>query len=361
LVFALGHNASYVLLLDAEQQGADAPRSPNDGITIVELPPASDMADMVAALTDTDTLSKPARSRSLGKQGYDMLIKPVADKIAGKDLLIVPGEALCYLPFELLIENDKYLVENHRIRYAPSMTALHMLRLWQSQRGKPAQALYAMGDPLYDVKGVASTLAVRDIQLREGRTGFAPLKHSGEEVRTIAKLLSAGDVWTGKGATESEVRQASASGKLAQYRYVHFATHGILGEQPALVLSLVGNDGERDEIGVNDGFLRLGEVANLRLNADLVVLSACRTGQGRLHNGEGVSGLARAFMYAGTRGVLCSLWAVDDRETSNLMVAVYGQLKADKSAPDALRAAQLEMIKAGKPPLYWAPFILIGE
>jgi CHAT domain-containing protein len=291
-----------------------------------------------------------------------MLLKPIADKIQGKDLLIVPGEALCYLPFELLIEDNKYLVENHRIRYAPSMTALHMLRLWQGQRGKPpAQPLYALGEPLYDAQSEASTFAVRDVQLREGRAGFAPLKHSGEEVRAIAKLLGSTDVRTGKDATENAVKEASATGKLAQYRYVHFATHGILGEQPALVLSLVGNDGERDEIGVNDGFLRLGEVANLKLNADLVVLSACRTGQGRLHNGEGVSGLARAFMYAGTRGVLCSLWAVDDRETSNLMVSLYGHLKAGKGAPDALRAAQLEMIRGGKAPLYWAPFILIGE
>ena len=102
-------------------------------------------------------------------------------------------------------------------------------------------------------------------------------------------------------------------------------------------------------------------ITHLRLNADLVVLSACRTGQGRLYNGEGVVGLARAFLYAGSRGVVCSLWAVDDKETANLMVRMYSRLRDGRASSDALRAAKLEMVKAGKAPLYWAPFVLIGE
>ena len=109
------------------------------------------------------------------------------------------------------------------------------------------------------------------------------------------------------------------------------------------------------------GFDSLDEVTRLQLNADLVVLSACRTGQGRLYNGEGVTGLARAFLYAGSRGVVSSLWSVDDRETSNLMTALYRRLKQGRPSADALRDAKLEMIRSGKPPLYWAPFILIGE
>jgi CHAT domain-containing protein len=123
------------------------------------------------------------------------------------------------------------------------------------------------------------------------------------------------------------------------------------------VLNLVGNTGvDRD-----DGFLELDEIANLKLNADLVVLSACQTGQGKMARGEGVSGLARAFLYAGSKGVVCSLWSVDDRETANLMVDFYGHLQKGQAAADALREAQLRMIREGKAPLYWAPFILIGE
>src|SRR5262249_52601189 len=125
------------------------------------------------------------------------------------------------------------------------------------------------------------------------------------------------------------------------------------GRQPSLVLSLVGNEHE-------DGFLQLDEVTSLRLNADLMVLSACRSGQGRLRNGEGVTGLARAFLYAGSRAVLCSLWSVDDAETAGLMAQLYQGLKAGQSPTDALRDAQLQMIRADKPPLYWAPFVVIG-
>jgi CHAT domain-containing protein len=172
-------------------------------------------------------------------------------------------------------------------------------------------------------------------------------------------------VLLGKDATEAAVRQASAQGDLARARYVHFACHGILGlsdgQPPALVLSLVGNSGERDEFGLLAGFLRMDEVTNLKLNADLVVLSACRSGQGRLWNGEGVHGLARAFLHAGSKGVVCSLWSVDDKETAGFMVAMYGRLKDGRPAADALRDTRLDMIRAGKAPLYWAPFILIGE
>jgi CHAT domain-containing protein len=166
-------------------------------------------------------------------------------------------------------------------------------------------------------------------------------------------------VLIGREATEAAVKAASESGQLARYRYIHFATHGILGltdaTPPSLVLALAGE--QRGE----DGFLTLGEVTGLRLSADLVVLSACQTGRGKLYNAEGVSGLARAFLSAGSRGVLCSLWRVDDAATADLMANVYSGLKENKPAADALRAAQLRMIDDGQPPLYWAPFILIGQ
>jgi CHAT domain-containing protein len=105
----------------------------------------------------------------------------------------------------------------------------------------------------------------------------------------------------------------------------------------------------------------MDEITSLKLNADLVVLSACRSGQGRMHQGEGVTGLARAFLYAGSKGVVCCLWSVDDQETASLMVDFYGHLQKGRSAPEAMREAQLSMIRAGKAPLYWAPFIVIGE
>jgi CHAT domain-containing protein len=96
-------------------------------------------------------------------------------------------------------------------------------------------------------------------------------------------------------------------------------------------------------------------------HTDLVVLSACRTGQGRIHNGEGVSGLARVFLYAGSRGVVCSLWGVDDNATEAFMRVMYQRLEKDDSAADALRAVRLALIADGQPPLFWAPFILMGR
>jgi CHAT domain-containing protein len=121
------------------------------------------------------------------------------------------------------------------------------------------------------------------------------------------------------------------------------------------VLSVVG------EQGGEDGLLRLDEVTGLRLNADLVVLSACESGQGEVLNAEGVSGLARSFLFAGTRGVMCSVWKIDDHATADLMADIYDGLKAGKPAADCLRAAQLRLIAADEPPLYWASFVLIGK
>jgi CHAT domain-containing protein len=165
-------------------------------------------------------------------------------------------------------------------------------------------------------------------------------------------------VWLDFDASEANVRARD----LAKYRVVHVATHGLLNtERPqftGVVLSLVGN---RDA----DGFLRTDEIFNLRLGAQLVVLSACETGLGREKRGEGVIGLTRAFMYAGAPTVGVSLWSVADRSTAELMSDFYRRLLTKQAAttPAALRAAQQQMI-AGKrysAPFYWAPFVLVGD
>jgi CHAT domain-containing protein/tetratricopeptide (TPR) repeat protein len=376
LLFVPGGQHSYVLLVDAQPTA----RNKAAGLAVYTLPSRDEIADGTSSLHDIDILALPVKVRSYGEQLYQQLLAPLKERLRGKDLVIVPGGPLCYVPFELLVEDGKYLIERHRIRYAPSLTALHMVRLWQKSRIEPPQPLFALGDPIYDANDARQQSATplaqasqdrqQEVQLREGRVSspFKRLVFSGQEVQAIAKQLQAppGSVLTGAHALEANVKQASASGALALARYVHFATHGILGldtgQQPALVLSLVGNDGQSDaDGGLNDGFLRLDEVTRLRLNADLVVLSACRTGQGRLYSGEGVTGLARAFLYAGSRGVVSSLWSVDDRETASLMTSLYAQLQHGREVADALRLVKLQMISAGKPPLYWAPFILMGE
>jgi CHAT domain-containing protein/Tfp pilus assembly protein PilF len=379
LLFVPGRRRSYLILVEAQPTRGDKA----NGLAVYPLLGRDDLADGVSRLTDRDAFDSLRKARAAGAQAYELLLAPVKDRIKDKDLVVVAGGPLAYVPFEALVEDGHFLIEKHRIRYAPSLTALHLVRLWEQTRDKPQRPLWAMADSVYDKadKRVAGTpdldqatkdalakyLARADRGPAAGET-YARLRFTGQEAEAIRARLGAadGDVLTGLQATEAAVKAASEKGLLARARYFHFATHGILGldtgQPPALVLSLVGNDGAYDaEGGVNDGFLRLDEVTRLKLNADLVVLSACETGRGRLYAGEGVTGLARAFLYAGSRGVVCSLWAVDDRETATFMADLYGGLKEGKVGADALRAAKLAMIRAGKPPVYWAPFILIGE
>jgi CHAT domain-containing protein/Tfp pilus assembly protein PilF len=379
LLFIPGDKRSYLILVEAQPARDDKA----NGLGIYALPGQDELADGVSRLTDRDTFEAKAKVRAPAKQAYQLLLAPVKERIRGKDLVIVPGGPLAYVPFEALVEDGRYLIESHRIRYAPSLTALHLVRLWEKTRPKPERPLWAIADPVYDkadqrvegekdlAQATQDALAKYLSRAERGPArgeAYARLRFTGQEAEAIRTRLGAADtdVLTGLQATEAAVKAASERGLLARARYLHFATHGILdldtGQPPALVLSLVGNDGKRDgDGGINDGFLRLDEVTRLQLNADLVVLSACETGKGRLYAGEGVTGLARAFLYAGSCGVVCSLWAVDDRETATFMAHLYGGLKDGRAAADALRAAKLEMIRAQKPPVFWAPFILIGE
>ena len=158
-------------------------------------------------------------------------------------------------------------------------------------------------------------------------------------------------------------RATATSPDLAQYRMVHFATHGLLNnvhpELSGVVLSLV------DEKGADtDSFLRLHDIFNLNLPAELVVLSACETGLGKDVQGEGLVGLTRGFMYAGAKRVAVSLWSVNDTATAELMKRFYQQMLEKGVNPvAALRAAQLEMLKSEqwKAPYYWAAFVVQGE
>jgi CHAT domain-containing protein len=390
----------YVLASKGSSLLVVAPKAaPGDvGLAVYELPKRHEIAELIAAMVETKTLDDAEGARELGAKMYRMLLAPAAGAIQGKNLVIIPGGELGQLPFELLVEpvggeqDGRWLVEGHRIRYAPSLTALHLIRQWEPTRGTPARPLWALGDPVYraddsrltgrtEPKDEGAEIAVASLSRGSHGAAFPRLAGSGLEVERLREILGAGpdDVLIGPRATEAAVKRASRAGELERYRYVHFACHGVLGQgsgvKPALVLSLEGD--QRGE----DGLLRVDEVTALRLNADLAVLSACRTGQGQVFRAEGVSGLARAFLFAGCRGVVCSLWRVDDEATlfagcrgvvcslwrvddeatSELMAGFYGGLKAGLPAADALRRVQREMIRAERPPSQWAPFVLIGK
>jgi CHAT domain-containing protein len=175
----------------------------------------------------------------------------------------------------------------------------------------------------------------------------------------IADLYKSADVavYLRDEATEENVKNSAAVGGS---RRIHFATHGAISDErpqySGLMLTL-------SESGKEDGLLQVYEIFNLKLNAELVVLSACETGLGKELRGEGVLGLARAFMYAGATSIVASLWRVADRSTADLMIGFYRELDRGAHKAEALRRAKLELIRGGRygHPYYWASFILIGE
>jgi len=206
------------------------------------------------------------------------------------------------------------------------------------------------------VDTLALTRAAREINVT-----FNRLPHTRTEANSILKLASAAEEMQSFDFAAS--RATATNPQLSQYRIVHFATHGILNslhpELSGVVLSLVDEKGKPQ-----NGFLRLNDIFNLNLPAELVVLSACETGLGQEVKGEGLVGLTRGFMYACATRVLVSLWSVDDEGTSELMSRFYRKILQENLKPAAaLRAAQIEMLQDSrwKAPYYWAAFTLQGE
>jgi CHAT domain-containing protein len=180
--------------------------------------------------------------------------------------------------------------------------------------------------------------------------------------------LSADDIWLGARATETNIKTLSDQGKLAQYRVVHLATHGTLaGEisgssEPGLIFTP-----PREATDLDDGYLSASEVTTLKLDADWVILSACNTAAGGAQGAEALSGLARAFIYAGARALLVSHWSVDSAATVKLITSAVGATTRDRTLglAEALRRAMLAMIDRGEAreahPAFWAPFVVVGE
>jgi CHAT domain-containing protein len=197
-----------------------------------------------------------------------------------------------------------------------------------------------------------------------------PLPETADELCTAAQYLKAepSDIRLGARATEREIKRLSASGELAKYRMIHFATHGALaGEldgahEPGLILTPPNTATEED-----DGYLSASEIASLKLDADWIVLSACNTAAGAANSAEALSGLGRAFIYAGARALLVSHWAVYSDATVKLVTSAVDQMARDTSVgrAEAMRRSMLALIDKGAPeqahPTYWAPFVVVGE
>jgi CHAT domain-containing protein len=313
-----------------------------------------------------------------------MLLAPVAAQLGNKRLLVVSDGALQYVPFAALPKpgtSEKDLVPllvEHEIVNLPSASTLAVLRKELNDRKSAPKAIAVLADPVFSkndprltsssgqasgTQPEKSNLNRRALELSAttANVTFNRLPFTRQEAEQILALVPTKERMQ---AFDFAANRAIASSpELPNYRIVHLATHGILNStQPELsgvVLSLVDEKGT-----LQNGFLQLRDIFNLNLPAELVVLSACETGLGKEVKGEGLVGLTRGFMYAGSPRVVVSLWSVSDRATSELMMKFYKKMLQDGLKPSAaLRTAQIEMWrqKQWQAPYYWAAFTLQGE
>lgn len=286
-------------------------------------------------------------ARRLGR-----LLLPGDPPQEGSRLLIVADGILHYLPFEALIAPtagkagiDRPLIERYEIAYAPSASSLRLLRAPMAAGTDRSGTILVLSDPGGDSK--SPWQGARD-----------PLPFAREESRRIGGLFVAEGrtVLLGDRATEEALKSADLRG----VRYLHFAAHGLIDEEAPGRSGILLAGG-----GSEDGLLQTNEIFGLGLGADMVVLSGCRTGLGRLVRGEGLTGLTTAFLHAGARSVVVSLWNVNDRATGDLMETFYRNLLAGSTPATALATAKRTLLRSGRladrHPSRWAAFVLIGD
>jgi CHAT domain-containing protein/Tfp pilus assembly protein PilF len=377
LEYALGEERSYVFAVT------------QDSIAAFPLPKRTDI-DASAREAYRLLAVRNAKDTSIAKQALATLshrvLGPVAGQLNKKRLLVVSDGALQYIPFAVLPapqDPSVSLLMEHEVVNLPSASALAVLRRQLSGRKAAPKAVAILADPVFDRhddrlhpanktdrSGRPDAIEVSwlsgldrsGIDAGVTRAGVFPRlffsRHEADAIYSTARQGDAAELLDFNAS-----KDAAMSSQLKDYRIVHYATHGLLNsehpELSGLVFSLVDRQGKPQ-----DGFLRLIDIYNLELNADLVVLSACQTALGKQIAEEGLVGLTRGFMHAGAPRVIASLWKVDDEATAELMKKFYeGILKNGQTPAQSLRSSQIWMSrqKRWQQPYYWAGFILQGE
>ncbi|MBD2356490.1 CHAT domain-containing protein [Tolypothrix sp. FACHB-123] len=285
------------------------------------------------------------------KQLHQLLIAPIAKHLPNNPderVIFIPHESLFLVPFPALQDaNDKYLIEKHTILTAPAIQVLEYTNKQNNQALKTKSLstdnALIIGNPIMPFIGIPPKQLI-------------PLPGAEQEAQSIAKLLNTQPL-IGKQATKSTVLE-----KIQNAKIIHFATHGLLdgfGERVPGAIAL-SPDSPPSAKQANEGLLKTTEIIDLKLNADLVVLSACDTGRGEI-TGDGVVGLSRSLLTAGAKSVVVSLWSVPDNSTAELMVEFYQQLQQNPDKAKALRQAMLKTMKKHDHPIHWAAFTLVGE
>ena len=310
------------------------------------------------------TLTNLPYNLKLAHELYTLLFQPIETYLRECDhVIIVPDNILHTVPFGALVteidstksENDlffsryeraRYLIEKYSMSYAHSGSVLDPISRKPKNENRITGQLLAFGAPGFGAS--------------EGEWGFEPLPATEYEVEGISEVLGSSvcEIHLGKSAREGLLKT-----KAGQFNYLHLATHSVLEDSDPLYSKIVF---ALDDDPQEDGFLETYEIFDLNLNAELVVLSSCETGLGKLSRGEGLIGLTRAFMYAGAPSVLASLWSVGN-PTTKLMTSLYQNMTAGKTKAEALRQAQIKILHSRDAamsyahPFFWAPFVLVGD
>lgn len=319
-----------------------------------------------------------AKFRQVNAELSRMILAPAAAEFGKKRLVVVLDGALHYVPVAALsLAGNRPIILDHEIVSLQSASAFAVQRQNLLNREPAPKAVAVIADPVFstsDARFKTSAAAgdtrtpgsTRIIEHTTGAGGTAQVsiprlpftRSEADQILAVAPRQS-----SLKALDFGANRLIATSDELSKYRYVHFATHGYLDKEraglSAIVLSMVDEQGKPQ-----DGFLRTHDIYNLKLPAELVVLSACETGLGKDIKGEGLEGLTRGFMYAGARRVVVSLWNVNDKATAALMQRLYsGMLRSNKTPAAALRAAQIEMLRTRpwQSPYFWAGFVMQGE
>jgi CHAT domain-containing protein len=312
--------------------------------------------DALLCKTISDLRSRLS-SRALAYQAdarvlYQILIAPIEQSLAGfSTIYFIPDGDLWHVPFHLLTDaSGKMLIERAAIAYAPSIVALRTAAATAHGRRGTAGTLLAFGNP------TVGHAAARQMRLRYRDIRLGDLPEAASEVRTLQSMYGS-EATTFVGATAEE---ALAKRLAANYRILHFASHGISDGSRAMYSALLLAPSKA--LDGDDGVLEAREIAQMHLNADLAVLSACDTATGSIYRHQGVVGLSWAFLIAGCPTTVASQWNTESKSTEELMVAFHRHLRAGESKPQALRSSMLELRR--RPgyghPFYWAPFVVIG-
>ena len=285
------------------------------------------LVDQIRAFRQSIEASDAAADTQ-GRALYDRLIRPLAGQIKGPRLTLCPHGALHYLPFAALLDGDQYLIDRYSVRVMPSASALVYLKTDKPQK---AGAVLALGDPdLGDAKYDLPDALVEAVQ--------------------VAQMFPNSRALLRKEASKTAVKELGGS-----FSILHFASHAVFDPDMPLASGLFLAKGEEP-----DGRLTVRELYAMRLDAQLVTLSACQTGLGKVLSGDEVIGLTRGFFYAGARTIVASLWSVQDKATAELMISFYRNL-ANVDQREALRLAQIETRRTHPAPLFWAAFEITGS